>query len=100
MVELIIMQSQNLLSPESISIFSVLVFFLIWFLNERKEAKKEWKDLLDDVRRDHEREVESLNNRSDELLSEIAKLQEDKYKVTREVIPLLIKLIDKLNEDE
>lgn len=94
------LEYQNLINPESISIISILLSVIYFLVKERDAAKVDLKIRIDDITDHYEGDNAAIQKRVDDYVLEIAKLHEDKYKVTREIIPLLIKLIDKLNEDD
>jgi len=95
-----LLEYQNLINPESISIISILLSVIYFLVKERDAAKVDLKIRIDDITDHYEGDNAAIQKRVDDYVLEIAKLHEDKYKVTREIIPLLIKLIDKLNEDD
>jgi len=98
--DLVLLEYQNLINPESISIISILLSVIYFLVKERDAAKVDLKIRIDDITDHYEGDNAAIQKRVDDYVLEIAKLHEDKYKVTREIIPLLIKLIDKLNEDD
>lgn|GEM_PF-2282151 len=100
MGDLVLLEYQNLINPESISIISILLSVIYFLVKERDAAKVDLKIRIDDITDHYEGDNAAIQKRVDDYVLEIAKLHEDKYKVTREIIPLLIKLIDKLNEDD
>jgi len=97
---LILLEVQNLLNPETISVISILLSVIYFLVKERDTVKTDLKIRIDEVKEHYENDNADIQKRVDQYVLEIAKLHEDKYNVTREIIPLLIKLIDKLNEDE
>lgn len=100
MAYLILLEVQNLLNPETISVISILLSVIYFLVKERDTVKTDLKIRIDEVKEHYENDNADIQKRVDQYVLEIAKLHEDKYNVTREIIPLLIKLIDKLNEDE
>ena len=96
----VLLEVQNLLNVETVSVIGLLlaaVWVLIKYI-ERQESK--FTKAIDTKTAEHDRETEKVEKRVSELIEANNRLQEEKYQITREVIPLLIELIQKLNKDE
>ena len=96
----VLLEVQNLLNVETVSVIGLLlaaVYVLIKYI-ERQETK--FNKAIDAKTAEHEKETEKVEKRVSELIEANNRLQEEKYQITREVIPLLIELIQKLNKDE
>ena len=79
----------------------VVLFVGIWWLTKRYEKSEQSFDANTALlKQEHLKEIEKVEKRVTDLIDANNKLQEEKYQITREVIPLLIELIQKLNEDE
>ena len=96
----IVLQVENFLNYESISIVGLLLAGIYVLVNYIKTQKKDFQLLVESIQTEHRYETEKAERMIQELIDSKNKLQEEKYQITREVIPLLIKLIKKLNEDD
>ena len=101
----------NLTNPETLTISGLLIAYIFSLRAELKASKdqmridaenneKKIKALIDR----NEEEIKTITNYYRDVISKLVEknetLQKEKYEVTREVIPLLIELISKLNSEE
>ena len=96
----IILQIENLLDYGSLTINGLLLAAIAILIQDRKNNKKEFENIIKDIKIDNKNYIDKLDIRLHDLMDSNKKLQEEKYQVTREVIPLLIELIDNLNKNE
>ena len=96
----IILQVENILNYESLSMVTVLLAGLYGLINYIKTQKNDFIALVESIQKEHRQEMEKSERMIQELIDSKNKLQEEKYQITREVIPLLIKLIKKTSDND
>jgi len=107
----VLLEIPTLLTVEKVYVVGLLLVIiagLIKYIQWREtkvekdetEAKASKEKALQTLKDDHEKELTRVEKRVVELIEANNRLQEEKYQITREVIPLLIELIQKLNKDE
>jgi hypothetical protein len=100
MVLMCILQIDNLINPEALTITGLLVAYIFALREELKSVKKEIKEQATKHLTQIESQAVYYREEIKGLVYRIDKLHEEKYKLTREIIPLLIELIEKLDREE
>jgi mannitol-1-phosphate/altronate dehydrogenase len=96
----------GLLGVEKIYVVGLLLMVvagLLQYIRFRHKQESEMRDehekRMEKLRSEHKDEMARMEKHVERLIAENNRLHEEKYQITREVIPLLIELIQKLNKD-